>query len=86
MAAREESGEVIVPCSEGFSWQLNVSVRDSCGGQEVRGRSPGNDDKNLNGGGCPVAEWLSLRSPLQRPRVSLVQILGTDIAPLIKLC
>ena len=34
----------------------------------------------------PVAEWLSLRALLQQPRVSLVQILGANMAPLIKPC
>ena len=34
----------------------------------------------------PVAVWLSLHAPLWRPRVSPVQILGTDMAPLIKPC
>ena len=34
----------------------------------------------------PVAEWLSLHAPLQRPRVTLVQILGADLASLIRLC
>ena len=28
-----------------------------------------------------MAQWLSLCAPLWRPRVSLVQILGTDMAP-----
>ena len=32
----------------------------------------------------PMAEWLSSRSLLQRPRVPLVQILGMDMAPLIR--
>ena len=32
----------------------------------------------------PVAEWLSLRTLLRRPRVSLVWILGEDMAPLIR--
>ena len=35
-------------------------------------------------GADPVAEWLSLHVLLQRPRVSLVRILGTDMTPLIK--
>ena len=34
-------------------------------------------------GGWPVAEWLSSRAVLQRPRVSLVWILGVDLAVLI---
>ena len=33
-----------------------------------------------------VAEWLSLHAPLQRPRVSLVWILGADMTPLIRPC
>ena len=37
-------------------------------------------------GAGPVAQWLSSRAPLQRPRVSWVWILGTDMAPLIKPC
>ena len=35
-------------------------------------------------GAGPEAEELSSHTPLQKPRVSLVQILGTDLAPLIK--
>ena len=31
-----------------------------------------------------MAEWLSLHALLQRPRVSLVWILGVDMAPLIR--
>ena len=31
----------------------------------------------------PVAEWLSSHAPLQRPRV---QILGADMAPLVRPC
>ena len=31
-----------------------------------------------------MAEWLSLRTLLQRPRVSRIGILGTDMAPLVK--
>ena len=38
--------------------------------------------KNIGAG--PVAKWLSLHDPLQRPRVSLVQILGVDMALLIR--
>ena len=38
------------------------------------------------GGASPVAEWLSSPAPLQQPRVLLVQILGTDMAPLIRPC
>ena len=34
----------------------------------------------------PVATWLSSRAPLWRPRVWLVRILGTDIAPFIRPC
>ena len=36
------------------------------------------------GGAGPVAEWLSSRALLGWPRVSLVQILGTDMAPLVR--
>ena len=39
----------------------------------------------LSGAG-PVAEWLSLRAPLRWPRVSLVRILGADMAPLVRPC
>ena len=38
--------------------------------------------KNLGTG--PVAKWLSLCSPLRQPRVSLVWILGAEMAPLIR--
>ena len=34
----------------------------------------------------PVAEWLSSHALLRQPRVSLVQILGADLALLIKPC
>ena len=34
----------------------------------------------------PMAEWLSSRPPLWLPRVLPVQILGTDIAPLVRPC
>ena len=37
-------------------------------------------------GADPMAEWLSSHALLQWPRVSLVQILGVDMAPLIKPC
>ena len=36
--------------------------------------------------GGPVAQWLSSRTPLWRPRASLVGILDVDMAPLIKPC
>ena len=42
--------------------------------------------KNKQIGASAVAEWLSSCAPLQRPRISLVQILGPDMAPLIRLC
>ena len=40
--------------------------------------------KNIPDGAGPVAEWLSLLTPLWQPRVSLVQILGADMASLIR--
>ena len=40
----------------------------------------------LQAGAGPVAKWLSLHAPLRQPRVSLVRILGVDMAPLIKPC
>ena len=42
--------------------------------------------KIIFNGGWPLAEWLSLRALLQQPRVLQVQILGTDVAPIIKPC
>ena len=42
--------------------------------------------KKHNPGAGPVADWLSSLALLQRPRVSLVRILGADMAPLIKPC
>ena len=36
-------------------------------------------------GAGPVAEWLSSRTPLRRPRVSPVRILGTDMALCVRL-
>ena len=42
--------------------------------------------KNFLLGAGPVAEWLSSRAPLQWPGVSPVQILGVDMAPLIRPC
>ena len=41
-------------------------------------------NKLRNQGAGPVAEWLSSRAPFQQPRVLLVQILGTNMAPLIR--
>ena len=38
------------------------------------------------GGAGPVAKWLSSHSPLRRPRVSPLQVLGVDMAPLIRPC
>ena len=35
-------------------------------------------------GADPMAEWLSLPVLLQRPRVSLVRILGTDMVLLVR--
>ena len=35
-------------------------------------------------GASPLAKWLSSHAPRQRPRVSLVQILGADMAPLVR--
>ena len=35
-------------------------------------------------GASPVAEGLSSRAPLRRPRVSLVRILGADMAQLVR--
>ena len=35
-------------------------------------------------GADPMAEGLSSHAPLRRPRVPLVQILGADLAPLIR--
>ena len=32
----------------------------------------------------PIAEWLSSCAPLQWPRVTLVWILGADMAPLVR--
>ena len=40
--------------------------------------------KNLALGAGPMAEWLSSCTPLWRPRVSLVRILGVDMALLIR--
>ena len=37
-------------------------------------------------GAGPVAEWLSLCALLWQPRVSQIQILGADMAPLIRPC
>ena len=42
--------------------------------------------KRKKSGAGHVAEWLSSRTLLQRPRVSLVRILGADMAPLIRPC
>ena len=40
--------------------------------------------QKVNLGAGPMAEWLSLRAPLRRPRVLLVRILGVDMAPLVR--
>ena len=42
-------------------------------------------DNIKNSGTGPVTEWLSLHALFQQSRVSPVQILGADMAPLIKL-
>ena len=42
-------------------------------------------NKDLSGAGS-MAKWLSLRALLRQPRVSLVPILGADLALLIKPC
>ena len=42
--------------------------------------------KTIPVGVGPMAEWLSLRAPLWWPGISLVRILGVDMAPLIKPC
>ena len=34
----------------------------------------------------PVAEWVSSSAPLRQPRVSRVQILGADMALLVRPC
>ena len=43
-------------------------------------------DYKADFGAGPVAEWLSSPTPLRRPRVSPVWILGADVAPLIGPC
>ena len=43
-----------------------------------------NQDQKLQKGAGPVAEWSSSRAPLRQLKVSLVQILGVDMAPLIR--
>ena len=47
---------------------------------------PGGAHQSVGGGGRPVAEWLSSHTPLRRPRVLPVLILGTNLALLIKPC
>ena len=42
--------------------------------------------KTVKHGASPVAEWLSLHAPLRWPRVSLVPILGADMALLMEPC
>ena len=42
--------------------------------------------KNMYEWAGPVAKWLSSWAPLRWPRISLVRILGTDMAWLIKPC
>ena len=39
------------------------------------------NNKNIDLGAGSVAEWLSSRAPLRRPRV---RILGMDMAPLVR--
>ncbi|XP_070446945.1 uncharacterized protein [Equus przewalskii] len=48
--------------------------------------SRGSVIKNVRVGAGPVPEWLSSHSPLQWPRISLVQILRMDMALLIRPC
>ena len=58
-----------------FSWSIKFQTNSFVMTQDL---------KNKNVGAGPVAEWLSSRALLLCPRVSLVQILGTDMAQLIK--
>ena len=55
-------------------------------GKLNKGKKRGkNDNKNKrNAGAGPMAEWLSSHAPLWQPRVLPVQILGVDMAPLIR--
>ena len=63
----------------------------------IKNKNGGNDNgKQSNGlhffldqefiGSGPMAEWLSSRALLRRPWVSLVRILGTDMALLLQPC
>ena len=38
----------------------------------------------MEGGVSPVAQWISSRTLLQQPRISLVRILGSDMTPLVR--
>ena len=42
------------------------------------------EDQKSKWGAGPVVEWLNSHSPLQLPRVLPVQILGADMAPLVR--
>ena len=42
--------------------------------------------QEFGSGAGPIAAWLSLHALLQQPRVSLIRILGADLALLIKPC
>ena len=56
---------------------------------EGEGRHDCNNQSTLfsrRRGAGPVAEWLSWRALLPWSRVSLVRILGVDVAPLIRPC
>ena len=52
----------------------------------VADKSPLVTSKNSPEWAGPMANWLSLSAPLRQPRVSPVQTLGADMAPLIKPC
>ena len=52
----------------------------------IQSRGEGDEYKRHTSGAGLVAEWLSLRTLLPWPRVLLVRILGSDLAPLIKPC
>ena len=64
---------------------MQLSSHDCCIAHLQLQLGTGMSKEAFTGAG-PVAEWLSLRAPLWRPRVSSVWILGADLTPLIKPC
>ena len=77
-------------CSEAFCIISQCSeapaIFSQCSGKNCLVSPYEKLDEEPEIGAGPLAKWLSLHAGLQRPRASLVQILGADMAPLVRPC